>query len=63
MLAMYYRSTALVQEELDKLINLLIDNDEIREIIAQHPDKKHTDKTIVAAAAVSSSKIGMKALH
>lgn len=60
-------STALVQQELDKLMNLLIDNDEIREIIVQHPDRKHTDKTIVVAAAtattVSSSKTGMKALQ
>ena len=59
-------STALVQEELDKIMNLLIDNDEIREIIIQHPVKKYTDKTIVAAtaaaaAAISSSEI--KALH
>jgi predicted transcriptional regulator len=54
-------STALLQEELDKLMSLLIDNNEIREIIVQHPDKKHTDKTLVAAA--SSSKIEIKALH
>jgi hypothetical protein len=55
-------STALLQEELDKLMNLLIDNDEIREIIVQHPIKRYTDKTIVAdtadtaatAAAISS---------
>ncbi len=54
-------STALLQEEIDKLMKLLIDNDEIREIIVQHPHKKHTDKTLVAAA--SSSKIEIKALH
>jgi hypothetical protein len=55
-------STALLQEELDKLMNVLIDNDEIREILVQHPDKKYSEKTVVAAAAVSSSKIEMKAL-
>lgn len=54
-------STALLQEEIDKLMKLLIDNDEIREIIVQHPDKKHAEKTLVAAA--SSSKIEIKALH
>jgi hypothetical protein len=61
-------STALLQEELDKLMNLLIDNDEIREIIVQHPVKRYTDKTIVVAtaataAAISSSKIGIEALR
>jgi hypothetical protein len=64
-------STALLQEELDKLMNLLIDNDEIREIIVQHPVKRYTVKTIVAATAataatataISSSKIGIEALH
>jgi hypothetical protein len=47
-------STALLQEELDKLTNLLIDNDEIREIIVQHPVKRYTDKTIVAATAATT---------
>jgi hypothetical protein len=55
-------STAMLQEELDKLMNVLIDNDEIRKILVQHPDKKHSEKIVVAAAAVSSSKIEMKAL-
>ncbi len=48
-------SKALLQEELDKLMKLLIDNDEIREIIVQHPGKKHTDETIVAAAAAGAA--------
>jgi hypothetical protein len=48
-------STALLQEELDRLMNLLIDNDEIREIIGQHPVKRYTDKTIVAATAATAA--------
>jgi hypothetical protein len=56
-------STDLLKEEIDKLMKLLIDNDEIRQIIVQHQDKKHTDKTLVPEAAVNSSKIEIKALH
>ena len=63
-------SRALLQEELDKLMKLLIDNDEIREIIVQHPVKRYTDKTIVAATAataatavaISSSEVDIKSL-
>jgi hypothetical protein len=36
-------------------MNLLIDNDEIREIIVQHPVKRYTDKTIVAATAATAA--------
>jgi ATP-dependent protease HslVU (ClpYQ) peptidase subunit len=56
-------STALVQEEFNRLMNLLIDNEEIREILVQHSNNKYSDKTIAAAAAVSSSKIEMRVLQ
>ena len=56
-------STTLLQEEHDKLMNLLIDNDEIREILVQHPAKRYTDKTIVAATAAAISSSEIKALH
>jgi hypothetical protein len=59
--AIEMNSTALVQEELDRLMNLLIDNEEIREILVKHSNNKHMDKTI--AAAVRSSKIGMRVLQ
>jgi hypothetical protein len=63
-------SASLVQEELDRLMNLLIDNDEIREILVKHSNNKHMGKTIAAtvaataaAAVVSSAKTGMKVLQ
>ena len=48
-------STPLVQEELVKVMNLLIDNQEIREILNQLSKNKYSDEMI--AAAVPSSKI------
>jgi hypothetical protein len=56
-------SPALLQEEFDRLMKLLIENEEIRGILVQHSIKKHTDKAIAAAAAISSSMIGMKVLQ
>ena len=53
-------STAIVQEELDKIMNLLIDNEEIREILIPHSSDKCADNTIAAETVVRSSKIGMK---
>jgi hypothetical protein len=55
-------SIAIVQEELDKIMNLLIDNEEIREILIPHSSDKCADNTI-AAETVRSSKIGMKVLQ
>ena len=46
-------STAIVQEELDKIMNLLIDNEEIREILIPHSSDKCADNTIAAGNSSS----------
>jgi hypothetical protein len=48
-------STALLQEELDMVMNLLIGNDEIWEILVQHPVKRYTDKPIGCSSSTSSN--------
>ena len=47
-------STALVQEELDKIMNLLIDNEEIREILSQSSQDKYSEKVMATGARGSS---------
>ncbi len=44
-------STPLVQEELVKVMNLLIDNKEIREILDQLSKKKYSDEMIAASSS------------
>ena len=64
-------SASLVQEELVKIMNLLIDNKEIMEILSQPSQDKYSEKVVTAraaaaaaaaAATVHSSKMGMKVL-
>jgi DNA-binding transcriptional ArsR family regulator len=52
-------SSPFVHEEIVKVMNLLIDNQEIREILDLLSKNKYSDE-MTAAAAIPSSKIGIK---
>ena len=63
-------SASPVQDELVKIMNLLIDNEEIREILSQSSQDKYSEKVmatgtraaVVVEAVPSSKKMGMKVL-